>query len=48
MNKIFGDPAPGKDKLLTIEYSWRTPVLAYAIDEDKKVCLNFEPLRTLL
>lgn len=48
MNKAFGDPCPGKDKLLRVEYRWRTPVLAYAIDEDKKVSLNFEALRPLL
>ncbi len=40
--------AKGKDKILTVEYLWRTPVLAYAIDEDKKVSLNFEALRPLL
>jgi hypothetical protein len=38
----------GKDKILTVEYRWHTPVLAYAVDEDKKITFDFEPLRALL
>jgi len=48
MNKVFGDPCPGSDKILQVEYSWRTPLLTQTVDEDKRLYLNFEPLRSLL
>jgi hypothetical protein len=48
MNKAFGDPCPGEDKTLAIEYRWRTSLLAHAVDEDKKLSLSFEKMRPLL
>jgi len=38
----------GEDKLLHVEFSWRTPVLTIIVGEDKNIALNFESLRPVL
>jgi len=48
MNKAFGDPCPGKEKFLTVEYRWRTPQLSLSVAEDKKVEINFNAVKQFL
>ncbi|ELR14111.1 uncharacterized protein ACA1_367550 [Acanthamoeba castellanii str. Neff] len=48
MNKAFGDPDPGKDKELAVNYYWQTPVMSCTASEDQQVSLSYEAFRGLL
>ncbi|ELR15500.1 uncharacterized protein ACA1_067450 [Acanthamoeba castellanii str. Neff] len=48
MNKAFGDPDPGQDKELAVNYYWQTPVMSCSASEDQQVSLSYEAFRGLL
>jgi len=48
MNKAFGDPDPGQDKKLVVNYYWQTPAMSCSASEDQQVSLSYEAFRSFL